>query len=174
MRFADLVETSRRVTEARGRTEKIHHLAGLLRRLEGEEIDAGVAFLSGELRQGRIGIGWAALRDASPAAAAPEPTLALLEVDAAFTRIAAITGPGSAAERLRLLAALLGRATREEQDFLVRLVVGELRQGALAGIMGEALARAAEVPPRTCAARSCSPATRAPWPAPSSPRAPRP
>ena len=149
MRLADLVATSLRVTETRSRLEKTAALGDLLRRLgaEGEEeIDIAVAFLSGHLRQGRIGLGGAAVRNAQPESAAAEPSLTLGEVDAAFERIAATTGSGSTAERSRLLSGLLARGTRDEQDFLVRLIYGELRQGALAGLMAEALAVAAEVP----------------------------
>lgn len=146
MRFNDLVVTSHRVAETRSRTEKTGALADLLRRLGPEEIDIAVAFLSGHLRQGRIGLGGSALRNAMPGLAAAEPGLTLLEVDAAFERIGSVTGAGSTAERARLLADLLGRATREEQEFLVRLIFGELRQGALALLMAEALALAAELP----------------------------
>ena len=149
MRLADLVATSRRVTETRSRLEKTAALGDLLRRLgaEGaEEIDIAVAFLSGHLRQGRIGLGGAAVRNARPESAAAEPSLTLAEVDAAFERIGSIAGSGSTAERARLLSGLLARGTRDEQEFLVRLIYGELRQGALAGLMAEALAAAAEVP----------------------------
>ena len=147
MLLAELVATSARVGATRARSEKTALLAALLRRLEPREVDMAVAFLSGRLRQGRIGLGWAALR-AARAAARPtaSPALSLLEVDAAFDRIAAVSGRGSAGERGRLLAELLGRATEGEQDFLVRLVLGELRQGALAGLMEEALAQAAGLP----------------------------
>src|SRR5215218_6027384 len=146
MRLADLVATSRRVTETRSRLEKISALGDLLRRLGVEEIDIAVAFLPGHLRQGRIGLGGAAVRNAMPGSVAAEPSLTLGEVDAELGRIAATTGAGSTAERARLLSGLLARATRDEQDFLVRLIHGELRQGALAGLMAEALAAAAEVP----------------------------
>ncbi|MEA2693230.1 MAG: ligase 1 [Acidobacteriota bacterium] len=146
MHLADLVATSRRVTETRSRSEKTGALADLLRRLGPEEIDFAVAFLSGHLRQGRIGLGPAAIQGARPGTAADSPSLSLLEVDVTFARIAGTTGSGSTAERGRLLGGLLSRATAEEQDFLVRLLFGELRQGALAGLMAEALAAAAEVP----------------------------
>jgi DNA ligase-1 len=146
MRLADLVATSRRVTETRSRREKTAALADLLRRLGPEEIDVAVAFLSGQLRQGRIGLGGAAVRSARPGSAALEPALTLLAVDEELARIAATTGAGSVAARSRLLSALLARATAGEQDFLVRLIYGELRQGALALLLAEALAAAAEVP----------------------------
>ena len=146
MLFAHLVSTSRRVSETRSRLEKTGALASLLRRLAPEEIDVAVAYLSGHLRQGRIGIGGAAVRGARLGSAAEEPSLTLLEVDATFERIAGISGAGSTAARVGMLSDLLARATREEQDFLVRLIYGELRQGALAGLMAEALAAAAEVP----------------------------
>jgi DNA ligase-1 len=146
MLLADLVATSRRVAETRSRSEKTGALADLLRRLAPDEIDIAVAFLSGHLRQGRIGLGGAAVRSAMPGSAAAEPSLTLIETDAAFGRIASVSGAGSTAERGRLLSALLSRATRDEQGFLVRLIYGELRQGALAGLMAEALAAAAQVP----------------------------
>ena len=146
MRLADLVATSRRVAETRSRLEKTSALGDLLRRLTPGEIDIAVAFLSGDLRQGRIGLGGAAVRNAMPGSAAAEPSLTLLEVDGEFERISTTTGSGSTAERLRLLSGLLARATADEQSFLVRLIYGELRQGALAGLMAEALAAAAEVP----------------------------
>ena len=146
MLLADLVATSLRVSETRSRSEKTGALADLLRRLAPQEIDIVVAFLSGHLRQGRIGLGGAAVRSSMPGSAAAGPSLPLLEVDATFERIASVSGAGSTSERGRLLSDLLTHATRDEQDFLVRLIYGELRQGALAGLMAEALAAAAEVP----------------------------
>ena len=146
MHLTDLVATSRRVAETRSRSAKTAALADLLRRLGPEEIDPAVSWLSGFLRQGRIGLGGAAVRNALPGSAAAEPSLTVGEVDATFERIASVLGAGSTAERTRLLGSLLARATAEEQDFLIRLVFGELRQGALAGLMAEALAAAAEVP----------------------------
>src|SRR3954462_15804897 len=117
MRLADLVATSRRVAETRSRLQKTAALGDLLRRLRPDEIDIAVAFLSGQLRQGRIGLGGAAVRNAMPGSAAAEPSLTLGEVDAELARIAATTGSGSTAERSRLLSSLLARATRDEQDF---------------------------------------------------------
>jgi DNA ligase-1 len=147
MLLADLVSTSRRVAATRSRTEKVAVLADLLRRLPPEEIEIAAAFLSGQLRQGRIGLGPAAVRAAwSETAAAPSPALTLPEADAAFSAIAAASGRGSTAERALRLGALLAAATREEQELLVRLIFGELRQGALAGLAVEALAAAAAVP----------------------------
>jgi DNA ligase-1 len=114
MLLSELVATSRRVAATRARSEKVTALAGLLQRLEPDEIEVAVAYLAGQLRQGRIGIGAAAVRTATAGtAAAAEPLLTLAEVDAAFAGIAAATGPGSSGERARLLSALLARATRE-------------------------------------------------------------
>jgi DNA ligase 1 len=147
MLLLDLVATSRRVAATRSRTEKIAALADLLRRLAPEEIETAAALLAGQLRQGRIGLGPAAVRAAmSETAAAAAPALTLGDVDAAFAGIAAASGPGSTGERARRLGALLAAATREEQELLVRLIFGELRQGALAGLAVEALATAAAVP----------------------------
>jgi DNA ligase-1 len=140
----DLVEASEAVAATPGRRAKVEHLAAALRALAPDEVPAAVAWLSGELRQRQIGVGWAALRDAPPAAAAP--SLQVSEVDAAFERIGACAGPGSQAERRRLLADVLGRADEAESRFLVRLLSGELRQGALQGVMVESVARAAGLP----------------------------
>ena len=147
MKLAHLVETSRRVTEASGRLEKIGLLATLLGGVERDEIEIAAAFLSGSLRQSRLGVGYAALQAAMPERGADAPSLELAEVDAAFERIAQVAaGKGSTGERLRLLRELLARATQDEQSFLFRLVTGELRQGAVEGLMLEAVARAAKVP----------------------------
>lgn len=146
MKLQEIVQTSEQVAGASGRLEKVHHLAALLRRARPDELPIAVAYLSGELPQGRIGIGPATLRDTRPVAVAQSPQLELKEVDATFDRIAGASGAGSGLRRGRLLHELLGRATAEEKDFLGRLVLGELRQGAQEGIMLEAVARAAEVP----------------------------
>jgi DNA ligase-1 len=144
--LAAVVETSRRVAEASGRLEKIGLLASLLAMVPAEEIAIAVAYLSGTIRQARLGVGYAALQAAMPAPAR-DASLALSDVDAALERIARVpAGKGSAAERQRLLAELMARATGEEQHFLFRLVVGELRQGAVEGLMLEAVAKAAGVP----------------------------
>jgi DNA ligase-1 len=147
MLLVHLVATSRRVAETRSRREKIAALTDLLRRLPPDEIEIGVAYLSGQPRQRRIGLGPAAIAAARPGSAAAAPRLMLGEVDAAFARMAVVGGAGSTAERARQLAALLAAATAEEQEFLVRLIFGELRQGALAGLAAEAIAAAAAVPP---------------------------
>src|ERR1051325_6951532 len=146
MHLSDLVDTSGQVARASGRLEKVALLAALLRRLEPEEIEIAGGFLSGKLRQAKLGVGFAGVGAAAPDSAARSPTLTLAEVDAAFARVAGVTGKGSAGEKLRLLRELLARATRDEQRFLVSLVVGELRQGALEGLVVEAVAQAAGVP----------------------------
>jgi ATP-dependent DNA ligase I len=140
----EIAGTSAAVAASSARLAKVERLAACLRRLEPGEVHPAVAFLSGELRQRQIGVGWAALRDAPDPAAAS--TLTVAEVDSAFERIGRQAGPGSQAERRRLLHELFGRATAAEQRFLVGLLSGELRQGALEGVMVEAIARAAGVP----------------------------
>ncbi len=142
MRLAAVVETSRAVAATRGRLEKIGHLAELLKRTPPDLLPVVVSFLSGSPRQGRIGVGWSVLHSSRDVAAAGAPTLDLQEVDAAFERLAGLTGTGSAAARAQLLRSLLGRATADEQEFLTRLLFGELRQGALEGVLTDAVARA--------------------------------
>ncbi len=203
MLLDDLVQTSVAVAATSSRRAKIEAIANLLRRAEPAEVPVAVAFLSGELRQRQIGVGYAALRDiaggswpdertatqadtpvradpgradpgradpgrADPGRADPgrasggvagttapagapdgivrPPALTLTEVDAAFARIGAAAGAGSQAERRRLLAALFGGANDAERSFLTRLLAGDLRQGALEGVMVEAIAAAADVP----------------------------
>jgi DNA ligase-1 len=138
--LAELVEASGAVGATRSRLEKVQRIAAVLERLSPAEVPAAVAFLSGELRQRQIGVGWAALRDLP--APAGEASLTVLEVDAAFERIGVLGGPGSQGARRDALVELFGRATAGEAGFLRRLIGGELRQGALEGVMVQALARA--------------------------------
>jgi DNA ligase-1 len=140
-----LVCTSRAVAATASRLEKIERLATLLRRIQPDEADVAVAYLAGELRQGRLGVGPVLLERAAGAAAAGEPSLTVGAVDGAIEAIALETGPGSTARREALLRDLLSRATAPEQSFLVRLLLGEQRQGALEGVVLEAVARAAGV-----------------------------
>ena len=151
-----VVTTSAAVSGSAGRLAKVAEIAGLLREVPAAEIPIAVAFLSGELTQRQIGVGYAAIVDllgppsarpnlpSGPAPAVPELTLA--QADAAFGAIGALTGPGSQAERRQLLGQLLARATEDERQFMVRLLAGDLRQGALSGVMSEAIASAAGVP----------------------------
>ena len=144
MPLARLVDVSQSVRGTSSRKAKIALLAECLRDLDPAESVAGVAFLSGAPRQRQTGAGWAALR-ALPAAAG-EPALTVGEVDAALERLAALAGPGSRNARLEEVERLFSRATAAEQEFLVSLILGDLRQGALAGVMTEAVAQAAAVP----------------------------
>ncbi len=145
MLFASVVETSRRVAETPKRLEKIDLLARLIAQLRGEEIEIVVLYLAGLTRQGRIGIGYAALGDArhSPAS---DPALEVRDVDGILEQITATSGAGSQRRRGELLEKLFARATAAEQAFLAGLIAGELRQGALEGIMAEAVAKAARLP----------------------------
>ena len=158
MLLTDLVDASAAVAGTSARSAKIEQIAALLRHVPPSEVKVAVAFLSGEILQGQIGVGYAALggllrvgagvRDdpGVPEARAAAPALTLTDVDVAFEAIGAVAGPGSQAERRRLLAEFFGRATEREREFLVRLLVGDLGQGALEGIMTDAVARAAGVP----------------------------
>ncbi len=143
-RFVLVVETSGRVAETRSRKAKVDCIAECLRRLEPEELAPAVAFLSGAPRQGKIGLGYRTLREVS-AQPVSEPVLAILQVDAALSEIKERQGPGSKASRQQVLRELLARATAAEQRFLGRFLVGELRQGALEGVVLEGIARAADV-----------------------------
>ena len=145
MLLQEVVRTSAAVANSSGRLTKIGHLADLLRRLAPEEVDIAIPFLSGELRQGRIGLGPATIWSARPPGSAETSTLSLADVDETFARIGTTSGAGSAAARQQLLSGLLQRATADEQDFLMRLLTGELRQGALESVLLEAVARASGI-----------------------------
>ncbi|MFC7535038.1 ATP-dependent DNA ligase [Actinoplanes sp. GCM10030250] len=142
--FLDIAATSAAVSATSGRKAKIELLAGALRRLEPGEIPAGSAYLAGELRQRQTGVGYASLRELPPPAA--EATLTVAAVDAAIAEISVIAGAGSQARRRDAVGALFSAATAEEQRLLVALFGGELRQGAQAGLLAEAIASAAQVP----------------------------
>jgi DNA ligase-1 len=147
--LTELVLTSQAVAATPRRSVKIDKIADLLRAATAAEVPVVVAFLSGELRQRQIGVGYAALGGLAAgdgAAGETTPTLTVSEVDTVFAEVGAVTGPGAQAARRRLLAELFGRATAAERDFLTRLIAGELHQGALEGVMIEAVARAAGVP----------------------------
>jgi DNA ligase-1 len=144
MRVRALADASAAVRATSARGEKTATLAALLRQAGPDEVVPTVAFLSGALTQRQIGVGWAQLRDSPPPAG--ESTLTVAEVDAAFGAIGDLRGSGSQAARRAALQGLLGRADADEQAFLLRLLSGDLAQGALAGVMTDAVARAADVP----------------------------
>jgi len=145
MLLDEIARTSVGVAGTSSRLAKVARLAECIGQAAPDEVASAVAYLSGELPQGTIGVGWAALRELPPPAESP-PTLELLEVDAALSRLQAIAGPGSQAARAAELLRLFGTATGSEQRFLASLLVGELRQGALEGLMVDAVAKAAGIP----------------------------
>ena len=145
MLLAELVATSAEVGSTRSRKTKTAALARLLQALEPDEIPTAIGLLAGQIRQGRIGVGYAAAFGVAVAPAA-QPLLTLTEVDAIFDEIPGITGAGSQDRRARLLDDLFARATEAEQDFLRRSLTGEVRQGALAGMIVDAVAEAYQVP----------------------------
>jgi DNA ligase-1 len=143
--LADVVAASTAITATRSRTAKAGVIAELLRRADADEVGPVTAWLAGEPRQGRLGVGWRTLsRLAGGAAGAPSLTVAA--VDRALDELAATSGSGAGARRDAAVSTLLAAATDDEQRFLVRLVTGELRQGALEGVVLDAVATAADVP----------------------------
>jgi DNA ligase 1 len=145
MRLEAIAEVSRAVAGTAARLEKVGHLAGLLAQVPPAEVPIVIAFLSGEARQGRMKIGGAVLSGLRDVPAADAAALELRDVDAVFDRIASLSGSGSAGARSLLLRELFARATAAEQDFLFRLLFGELRQGALEGVLMDAVARASGI-----------------------------
>jgi DNA ligase-1 len=145
MLLDEIAAASAEIAQTPARGGKVARLAALLGQLSPDEAAVVASWLSGELPQRQIGVGWATLRDVGSAAATP--TLTVAGVDATFTQLKALSGPGSQGRRRELLAALFGAATHREQEFLRRLLSGDLRQGALVGVMADAVAKAVEVPP---------------------------
>lgn len=143
--LGDVAAASADVSATSSRLAKVARTAELLKAISDARLVAiAVSWLSGELPQRQIGVGWAALRALPEPAESPSLTVAA--VDAAFTEIGAVAGKGSQARRAELLGALFGAATADEQLFLRRLLSGELRQGALAGVMADAVAKAGDLP----------------------------
>ena len=142
--LSELVDVSHAVANTPARGKKIDELASFLQRLGPGDLAVSVTYLAGEIPQGTIGVGWAALRDLPPPS--PSPSLSISEVDAALGRVALARGQGSRALRRSELGMLFARATSAEQRFLVELLSGGLRQGALQGVMTDAVARAVGLP----------------------------
>jgi DNA ligase-1 len=143
--LADVVATSAAVAATSGRSAKRDALAALLAELAPDEVVPAVGFLTGEVRQGRIGVGWRTIQ-AAERAPADAPSLTIAQVDDHLDQLAGLSGAGSSSARVDLVADLLARSTAEEGRFLRALLGGELRQGALAGVMTDAVATAAGVP----------------------------
>jgi DNA ligase 1 len=146
MLLAELVSVSEAVSSTRSRTRKVGLLAEILRRLRPEEAPVAVSFLSGSPTQSRLGVGYATVYEVEVVAAAA-PELEVVEVDAVLDEISETFGPGSKGRRETLLTDLLGRATLAEQEFLRGLILKNLRQGALQGVMADAVAAALDVAP---------------------------
>lgn len=145
MLLAEIVDVSNRVSRTRSRSKKTELLADILRRLGPEEAPVAVSYLAGRPRQSRLGAGYATVYGVK-AEPVDDPGLEILEVDATLEAVSDTSGPGSKAKREQLLTDLLGRATDTEQGFLRGLMVRNLRQGALEGVMADAVAAALAVP----------------------------
>jgi DNA ligase-1 len=143
--LADVVTASQEVADTSARSRKVAILADLLARLEPNEVAVAAGLLSGVPRQGRVGVGYSTIYGIE-SAPAEEPTLRVADLDTAISQVQAATESGSGPRRRELLADLLERATEPEAGFVRRLFTGELRQGALAGLMVDAVAKAAGVP----------------------------
>src|SRR4051794_14247333 len=169
VRFEALVAASEAVKQTRSRQQKVELLAACIAEMAAERppdvvavpglvsgeaprpqhtsLRVGVAYLAGDLPQGRIGLGPSAVFKNLPSSAREAGSLLLTDVDAVFEAIAQVSGGGAVRERMRLWLGLLERCTAAEQTYLRRLVVGELRQGALESLVADAVAKAAKVSP---------------------------
>ncbi|MFI1928385.1 MULTISPECIES: ATP-dependent DNA ligase [unclassified Streptomyces] len=144
MLLTRLADVSREVAATSARSRKIALLAELFRDAEADDVPVVIPYLAGRLPQGRLGIGWKVL--SRPVTPAGTPALTVREVDARLTELGKVSGPGSQAERTRLVGELMGAATADEQRFLLGLITGEVRQGALDAVAVEGLAQATGAP----------------------------
>ena len=147
MLLSSVVECVARVRETSRKLEKVALLADLLRQTRGREAELATLYLTGTLPQGRIGIGWRTLQSVATEGAGEGEPLALLDVDRTCGAVAGESGPGSADRKMQALKGLFARARPDERRFLIELFAGELRQGALEGVLQDAIARAADLPP---------------------------
>jgi DNA ligase-1 len=146
MKLDELVRVSAAVGGSPGRLDKISKLADLLSRVPPADVPIAIGFLTGWPRQGKLGVGWATVTSARDRAAAMVSSLELRDVDRVFDQLLTVKGRNSGAERGRLLGELFARATPDEQEFLGALLIGEVRQGALEGVLLDAVAKAAGLP----------------------------
>jgi DNA ligase-1 len=146
MKLEEIVTLSADVAKTSGRLDKIAKLADLFARVPPENLPIAIGFLIGWPRQGKVGVGWATVASAREQPAAAEPSLTLGDVDTALNQLVAARGKKSATERSRIVGELFSRATETEQHFLSSLLMGEVRQGALEGVMVEAVAKASGLP----------------------------
>jgi ATP-dependent DNA ligase I len=146
MKLEELAQVSAAVAATPGRLNKISKLAALFTSLPPDDVPVAIGFLTGWSRQGRLGVGWASVASARDRKAATASALELRDIDGVFDQLLSARGKNSGSERARLLGELFSRATAEEQDFLASLLIGEVRQGALEGVMLEAIAKAAGLP----------------------------
>ncbi|MFD5624955.1 ATP-dependent DNA ligase [Streptomyces sp. NPDC127072] len=144
MLLSRLAQVSQEVAATSARSRKTALLAGLFRDAGPDDVPIVIPYLAGRLPQGRLGIGWKIL--STPVSPAQEPTLTVREVDARLTEIGGVSGAGSQAERARLVGELMATATEDEQRFLLGLLTGEVRQGALDAVAAEGLAQATDAP----------------------------
>src|SRR5688500_3766397 len=146
MKLEELVQVSAAVAASPGRLDKISKLASLLSRVAPDDAPIAIGFLTGWPRQGKLGVGWATVAAARDTAPATNSSLELRDVDTLFDQLLTVKGKNSGAARARLLGELFARATADEQQFLAALLIGEVRQGALEGVLLDAVAKAAGLP----------------------------
>jgi DNA ligase 1 len=145
MQLTRLVEVVSKVRATTKKTEKTALLADFLRQTQGKETELAALYLSGALPQGKIGVGWRMIQEAMIEGQPSGEPLTLTDLDQVFDAIATDQGPGSTERKIGTLRRLYQRAIPEERQFLAQLIMGELRQGALEGLILDAVAKAARL-----------------------------
>ena len=152
--FATVVELVQRLEATSKRLEKRRLIANFLRALSRAEVGPAVLLLVAgifpESDPKVLNIGFATVRRALEAAGAgglsPSP-LTILDVQQRFEAIAAVKGPESTRTRQQLLEEFFRRASKEEQQVLLKAISGEMRIGVNEGVMIEAIAEASGADP---------------------------
>ncbi|RJR32776.1 MAG: ATP-dependent DNA ligase [Desulfobacteraceae bacterium] len=147
MKIEEVVEASERLRATAGKKAKVSILADLLRRSRGKETYLLAHYLVGSIPSGKIGIGWRTIQNAMEGLSSSGGSVEIHEVQKYLEDLSRVKGSGSAQRKTGTLRELFGRLRQDERSFLTGLLLGELRQGALEGLVLEALAIASSLPP---------------------------
>lgn len=137
MRFKALVEYSKRLRAVSSRNKKVGIITELLGKLSNKESCIGVNYISGKLRQGKLNIAWKGLAELHGVTTQKLTDPTLVQVDKYLERTQAASG----SEKVKLLKPLFARLSREERNYIISLIVGDVQQGAGDGLVRQSIAQ---------------------------------
>jgi DNA ligase-1 len=149
-----LAEVCRALESTTKRTEKIAFLVDFLKSLDPQEIVPAICFLIGrpfpESDERVLDVGgktlWKIDRKSGQSALTSKP-LTLLEVFNTFDKVATASGPGSRQRKEMLIDTLLNQLEDADAEILMRIIFGEMRMGAVEGVVVDAIAEATSLNP---------------------------